>query len=139
MLVRADHHKFTADQIVRHESGHDMIAKGEVDIKSVRKRLIEIAGGKENVDDISKLYAEAYKGTTLDGDEIFEELICDSLGDMNIFSREENAAQMKEVITDVKRAVKETKGEPNQTRGSPESEGKAIRSILSIQVEQMAN
>ena len=70
MLVRADHYKFTADQIACHESGHDMIAKGEVDIKSVRKRLIEIAGGKENVDDISKLYADAYEGTTLDGDEI---------------------------------------------------------------------
>lgn len=121
---------FTADQIARHESGHDMVAKGEVDIKSVRKRLIEIAGGKENIDDISKLYAEAYEGTTLDGDEIFEELICDSLGDMNIFAYGEEAAELMALaIPDVQRAVNETKGEPNQTRGSPESEGKASRTL----------
>ena len=44
MLVRADHPYYTAEQITRHEIGHDMIAKGEVDIKAVRKRLIETVG-----------------------------------------------------------------------------------------------
>ena len=41
MLVRADHPYYTTDQITRHEIGHDMIAKGEVDIKAVRKKLVE--------------------------------------------------------------------------------------------------
>ena len=44
MLVRADHPYYTADQITRHEIGHDMIAKGEVNVEAVRKKLVETVG-----------------------------------------------------------------------------------------------
>lgn len=85
MLIRADHEKFTSKQFARHEIGHDKIAKGQVDIKAVRKRLEETVG-KEAIDSVAQAYAEAYGRTGLNADEIWEECICDSLGDMNIFT-----------------------------------------------------
>lgn len=85
MYVRADHSLYTADQLMRHELGHDMIAKGEVDINAVREKLTKKAG-KENVDKIAELYNNAYAGTGMTAEEIWEECICDSLGEMNIFS-----------------------------------------------------
>ena len=65
-------------------------------------------------------------------DEIWEECICDSLGDMNIFANKSKdvAAAMDYTIKEIKKAVAEQKAEPNQTRGSPEAaqnEGKASR------------
>ena len=123
MLVRADHPYYTAEQIARHEIGHDMIAKGEVNIDEVRKKLAKIAD-KESVDYIAEKYVEAYKGTNLTPDEIWEECICDSLGDMNIFgSEKEENRQMSKLIPSVKEATESTTKSPTQTRGSPE--GKA--------------
>ena len=58
VFVRADHALYTADQLVRHELGHDMIAKGEIDIDAVRKRL-EKTVGKENIDEVAKSYDDA--------------------------------------------------------------------------------
>lgn len=125
VYVRADHTKYTADQLMRHEVGHDMIAKGEVDVKAVRKRLIKKVG-EENVDAVAKAYADAYEGTGYTAEEIWEECICDSLGDMNIFSKEENNALMKRILPEIKKAASESKA-PTKTRGSPE--GKASRDI----------
>ena len=48
MLVRADHPYYTAEQITRHEIGHDMIAKGEVNVEAVRKKLVETTNKKRN-------------------------------------------------------------------------------------------
>ena len=125
MLVRADHPYYTSDQITRHEIGHDMIAKGEVNIDEVRKKLAKIAD-KESVDYIAEKYVEAYKGTNLTPEEIWEECICDSLGDMNIFgSEKEENRQMSKLIPSVKEATESTTKSPTQTRGSPE--GKASR------------
>ena len=44
---------------MRHELGHDMIAKGEVDTKAVRERLLETVG-KENIDVAAEDYTNAY-------------------------------------------------------------------------------
>ena len=120
MLVRADHPYYTAEQIARHEIGHDMIAKGEVDVKAVRKRLIETID-KEDVDTIAKHYADAYEGTGLTDKEIWEECICDSLGDMNIFAGDKIISEfMSPAMTEVKAATESTAKSPTQTRGSPE-------------------
>ena len=35
VYIRADHPYYTADQIMRHELGHDMVAKGEVAVSKV--------------------------------------------------------------------------------------------------------
>ena len=127
VYIRADHPYYTADQIMRHELGHDMVAKGEVSIKKVIERLTELVG-EENVDAVLEHYAEAYSKTSLNEAEIWEEIVCDSLGDMNIFAGDKVISEfMAPVLKDIKQVVSETKGEANKTRGAPE--GKASRDI----------
>lgn len=61
--------------------------------------------------------------------EIWEECICDSLGDMNIFASDEVLSElMNLMMPNIKQAVAETTT-PNKTRGSPEAEGKASREL----------
>ena len=126
VFIRADHPSYTADQLMRHELGHDKIAKGEVDINAVRERLIETVG-KENIDFTAKIYADAYIGSGMSAEEIWEECICDSLGDMNVFNGKEARTFMAEMLPEINKAINETKS-PTQTRGSPE--GKASRDNL---------
>lgn len=73
---------------MRHEAGHDMIAKGEVDLNEVRTRIDKTFTGGE-VDSLCTAYADAYAGTEMTAQEIWEEVVCDSLGDMNIFADSE--------------------------------------------------
>ena len=86
VFVRADHPMHTAEQIMKHEVGHDMIANGEVDIDEVRERVKNIVGA-ENIDELAEIYMAQYAGSGLTEAEIWEELICDSIADMNIFSK----------------------------------------------------
>ena len=88
VFIRADHPEFTSYQIMRHEAGHDMIAKGEVDLNVVRTRIDKTFTGGE-VDSLCTAYADAYAGTEMTAQEIWEEVVCDSLGDMNIFADSE--------------------------------------------------
>lgn len=88
IFIRADHPEFTSYQIMRHEAGHDMIAKGEVDLNEVRTRIDKTFTGGE-VDSLCTAYADAYAGTEMTAQEIWEEVVCDSLGDMNIFADSE--------------------------------------------------
>lgn len=127
MLVRADHHKFTADQIARHEAAHDKIKKGEVNLKEVKAKLSKM----EHFDKITQAYAEAYEGSGYNEDRIFEEMVCDSLGEMNIFAYGADAELMSKAIPVVQSVVNEPSNAPNQTRGSPESEGKASKEFSS--------
>lgn len=129
VFVRADHPLYTADQLMSHEMGHDMVAKGEVDINKVRERLAEIVG-KENIDLVADMYELAYRGSNLSADEIWEECVCDSLGNMNVFSGKAEIDQgiMTMVLTDIKKATEDTKTAPNKTRGSPD--GKASREAV---------
>ena len=85
VFIRADHPEFTSYQIMRHEAGHDMIAKGEVDLNEVRTRIDKTFTGGE-VGSLCTAYADAYAGTEMTAQEIWEEVVCDSLGDMNIFA-----------------------------------------------------
>ena len=127
VLVRADHPTLTSDQLMQHELGHDKVAKGEIDIDAVRERLIETVG-KDKVDKVAEAYAEAYIDSGLSADEIWEECICDSLGDMNIFAGKNvvNDLLMEGMLPEINKAANETKS-PAQTRGSPE--GKASREV----------
>ena len=127
VLIRADHEGYTADQLARHEAGHDMIAKGQVNLKQVRSRLKEIVG-EESYDAVSQAYAEAYGRTGLDADSVWEELICDSLGDMNIFAADEAQRELFDrFIPDAKKVVSELKTEAKTTEGV--TEGKASRNL----------
>ncbi|MBR5948216.1 MAG: hypothetical protein IKZ82_06155 [Clostridia bacterium] len=129
VIVRADHPQFTSYQLMRHEAGHDMIVKGEVNLKTVRER-IEQKIGKAYVNDAASLYAMAYMeedGTSaLTADEIWEEVVCDSLGDMNIFAPVENLqGPIQDFLTELKGVTEESR---QGSRGPPaESAGKASR------------
>lgn len=141
VFVRADHSLYTADQLMRHELGHDMIAKGEVDIKAVRERL-EKTVGKENIDEVSKLYAEAYEGTGMSAEDIWEECICDSLGDMNIFAGNEVIGTFLDSMLPEIKAASKSKS-PTQTRGSPNTQsakprGKTTESKAEAKAEAVA-
>lgn len=63
-------------------------------------------------------YAEAYEGSRMTPEEIWEEIICDSLADMNIFAEQENAETAPEVLEETKKAS--TGVEAEQSRGPPE-------------------
>lgn len=96
-----------------------MIAKGQVDIKAVRSRL-EKTIGTENYEAVSERYAEAYGRTGLATDDVWEEMICDSLGDMNIFSGDEViSSAMSPLLAEVNAAAEGEMKSPTQTRGSP--------------------
>ena len=133
IFVRADHPIYTSDQLMRHELGHDMIAKGEVDIEAVRERLEEIVG-KENVDAVAKHYAAAYEGSGLTAEEIWEECICDSLGDMNVFAGKSEGVFLDLMLPEIKAAASESKA-PTQTRGSPD--GKASGELRNLNSQKL--
>jgi len=67
----------------------------------------------------------AYDGTGLTAEEIWEEVICDSLGDMNIFAKTTSEATAQELLQETKKSAVEAKTEA--TRGPPAAEGKASR------------
>lgn len=105
VYVRADHPDYTADQLMRHEAGHDMIAKGELDPATVRQRIAE-SFGEAKLDQLAELYSAAYRSSDLTPSEVWEEVVCDSLGDMNIFHdipvMEEHA---QELLNETKKAA----------------------------------
>ena len=73
------------------------------------------------------LFFSTISDTKLDAQAIWEECICDSLGDMNIFASDAAQGELMNLISpEIKKAVTETKAE-NQTRGSPD--GKASREL----------
>lgn len=118
VFVRADHSKYTAEQIMKHEVGHDMIAKGEVNIDEVRERVKNIVGA-DNIDELAEIYIMAYAGSGLTEAEIWEELICDSLADMNIFSDNLIGELAKIAMPGIKDVALSTKGNANSTRAPP--------------------
>lgn len=121
VFIRADHPEFTSYQIMRHEAGHDMIAKGEVDLNEVRTRIDKTFTGGE-VDSLCTAYADAYAGTEMTAQEIWEEVVCDSLGDMNIFADSEISDAAAFLLAHIKVesetvAQESTRAPPSGTNG----------------------
>ena len=117
-FIRVDHPEYTAEQLMKHEVGHDMIANGEIDPDSVRQKISE-KFGNEKTEALAGMYESAYRESGLTADEVWEEVICDSLGDMNIFHDipvlEDNAKELLEET----RAASVADLEVNRTRGPP--------------------
>ncbi len=135
-IVRADHPLYTAEQLIEHELGHDRIDRGEINIEEVRTRLKETVG-EENLEAVSRLYAEAYEGTGLTPEEIWTECICDSLGDMNIFAKQAEISEfMGQMLLKIKEATKSDKT-PTQTRGSPGGKASRETDIPQITIEDV--
>ncbi|MCD8007582.1 MAG: hypothetical protein LUF68_01340 [Clostridiales bacterium] len=106
---------------MRHEAGHDRIGKGEVNPADVRARLREKYSEAE-IQALGTLYAQLYSGTGLSAAEIWEEVICDSLGDMNAFSETSVSAFVEELLGDTRQAAQtqETAQATESTTGPPE-------------------
>lgn len=118
IFARVDDPDFTSEQIARHEVGHDMLDRGEIDPNQVRERIAELVGS-ENVETAAKLYAMAYAGSGLSADEVWAECICDSLGGMNIFSGSGSDVEtFMEGFVDAAR--QETEASRQVPRGPPE-------------------
>lgn len=118
VFVRADHPDFDADQLMRHEAGHAQIRRGEIDLDSVRREIAKRFTSQE-LDEASANYAAAYEGSGMSAEEIWEEVVCDSLGDMNIFAAMgEKGEQNSAYLAEVKDAAKQT-----QTARGPPSTG----------------
>lgn len=117
LYVRVDDPDFTAEQIALHEAGHDMIAKGEIDLDAVRERIAEVVG-EENMEAAAKLYAMAYAGTNMTSAEIWEECVCDALGGMNLFAGTNTQAErfMEEFLNEAWEQAEASRQAP---RGPP--------------------
>ncbi len=90
-----------------------------------RTRLKDIADGGENLDKIVDLYTAAYEGSGYTAEQIWEECICDSLGDMNIFAHDADISDFAgSMIREIKSAA-QTDTESRETRGPPQ--GKTSR------------
>ena len=100
---------------MRHEVGHVQIARGEVDPKTVRQRITKTYGIGHTIR-LSMLYAAAYEGSGMTGGEIWEEIICDSLGDMNIFQGYNVEEQAGRLLNDVRENMA---AETRMDRGPP--------------------
>lgn len=110
-FVRADHSDFDANQLMRHEAGHDQIAKGEIDIKAATENIRKRLGGRNNVQRAAQTYASAFAGADMTVEEAIEEIICDSLGDMNVFSDTAVETAFGEVLESAKAAAGESRVE----------------------------
>lgn len=127
IYVRVDDPDYTAAQIAKHEAGHDMIARGEVDIDAVRERCKDVAPNG-NVEELSAMYTKAYDGIGMTADEIWEECICDSLADMNEFGKifESRSSTYADAMSQIRSATNETKS----SRAPPaETQDKASRNF----------
>lgn len=123
VFVRADHPDFDADQLMRHEAGHAQIRRGEIDLDSVRREM-ETRFTRRELDEASESYAAAYEGSGMSAEEIWEEVVCDSLGDMNIFAAMgEQGEQNSAYLAEIKDAAKQTQ----TARGPPRAGEKFSR------------
>lgn len=132
-FVRADHPLFTAEQLTKHEVGHRMIAQREINPDTVRARMADTFGS-ERVEQLAQMYAEAYEGSGLTPAQIWNEVICDSIADMNIFSTKADAAPAAK-RTEVEMT---TEGETvNETPApAPETTGEASRETKFVSVTE---
>ena len=135
VFIRADHPEFTSYQIMRHEAGHDMIARGEVDLNEVRTRIDKTFTGGE-IDSLCTAYADAYSGTGMTAQEIWEEVVCDSLGDMNIFADSEISDAAAFLLAHIK--VESETVAQESTRAPPSGTG-PVREKFSYAGEKAKN
>lgn len=120
IFVQVDNASFTAKQIFGHENGHVRIQNGEIDLAATKQAVRE-AMTPEVFDRALQDYADAYYGITMTPDEVWEEIVCDAQGEMNIFDRTAMAAERErlgKVIREVRKASQETARE-GETRAPP--------------------
>ncbi len=128
-FVRADHPLYTAEQLMRHEAGHHLIEEGKINLDEVRERLIDIVG-EEDLAAVARMYTKAYDGSGMTAEEIWEECVCDSLGDMNIFAGDAKIGRfMADILPEIKTAAESQVEEANETRGPPEGKASSYTTL----------
>ena len=140
MRVRADHAEFTSVQLMGHETGHNRIARGEIDPNAVRRRIRQTFGGINTVR-LAAMYAVAYAGTGMTASEVWEEVICDSLGDMNIFAGTAREARAAQLLSAARAAsadaqVENIRGPPAEAKHSRETPAKKTVRLFSGKVNE---
>ena len=116
--VQADNPDFTATQLARHEAGHAQISMGEIDLAQVRKKL-EAAVMPENVDWLIEEYLSGFgEDSGMTAEEVFEEIVCDSLAEMNVFAGTAMAEDIQLLLDEVQ-ATAEAETDGKTTRGPP--------------------
>lgn len=124
MFVRTDQKEFTAEQLARHEAAHRDIARGKLPKASeIYDRLVEKYGANgqmempdgsvrdtsEFIDWLIGKYAEAYNMTDCTPDEVFEEIVCDSMAGMNAFG-EDMKPTVEHFLKDIKAQAEQMGG-----------------------------
>ena len=100
---------------------------------SVIERLGEIYTADE-IQKIREQYAIAYKGSGMSAEEIWVEIICDSLGDMNVFATKQVGKSTGDFLSTLKST---TEADMNPARAPPAAtEGKASREFFQYTEEQ---
>lgn len=120
IFVRADHETFSAKQLALHEAGHQQIAEGKIDIGAVYDKMVKMYGGEEMVLKAIEAYVDAYGGNLglLTEEEIFEEILCDSVAGMNVFAQDPGGT-LKKFLDNLKTTTGKRPRE-QATRGPPE-------------------
>ena len=128
LYVRADHPEFTAEQLTRHEVGHDMLEKGEIDRGKTMARARQLLGDRRFQESIDQ-YEAAYRESGLTPEDVRDEVICDSLGGMNIFHGISGMEETAQNILDASFVATEEQKRANGTRGPPEGNVKLSRDM----------
>lgn len=116
MFIQADNPDFNSYQLARHEAGHRQLDSGKVSRAEVRQQLRQ-RYTEAQIEDICGLYASAYGDSGLTAEEIFDEILCDALGEMNAFAREgseRNAGEVGLFLRDVARAEETSRGKEKE-------------------------
>ena len=135
IYCRADHARYTAEQLTRHEIGHKWIADGEVNVDAVKEKLAE-RFTPEELDHLAGMYIDAYGSTELTADEVWEEAICDALGFMNMFEGFAEEGDAAVFLVESGRAAREVREEAQAAKGQKFSIEKTIKNEPFVEVEQ---
>lgn len=135
IYCRADHARYTAEQLTRHEIGHKWIADGEVNVDAVKEKLAE-RFTPEELDHLAGMYIDAYGSTELTADEVWEEAICDALGFMNMFEGFAEESDAAVFLVESGRAAREVREETQAAKGQKFSIEKTIKNEPFVEVEQ---
>lgn len=120
MYVRMDDPDFSGAQIARHEGCHELIRRGVIDVKNTLRAVAD-KYDESFVKRMASLYNAAYAGMGLTEAEIETEMVCDAIGQMNIFRVYGEIAQNGIDLADkVLPAIREEAAKGGGTRAGPE-------------------
>lgn len=135
MFVQADSKDYNSYQLARHEAGHRQLDSGKVSRAEVRQQLRK-RYTEAQIEDICGLYASAYGDSGMSAEEIFDEIICDALGEMNAFAtegQERNAGEVGLFLRDVARAEENSRTEGRDTETENHHKGAKFSIVVDDQ------